>query len=150
MTGTLEAIYRKRVSRGPMDSLDRAELEPGAGLVGNADRRTRRQVTLIEAERWEDVCAELGAPHLDPRLRRANLLVRGVRLAESRGRVLKVGSARVLVHGETRPCRLMEDAHPGLQRTLEPEWRGGVYAEVVEGGPIAVGDPVEWDLPAPS
>ena len=61
MTGTLEAIYRKRVRRGPMDPLERAELRPGDGLVGNADLRTRRQVTLIEAERWEDVRAELGA-----------------------------------------------------------------------------------------
>jgi MOSC domain-containing protein YiiM len=145
MTGTLEAIFRKRVSRGPMDALDRAELKPGDGLVGNADLRTRRQVTLIEAERWEDVRAELGERDLDPRLRRANLLVRGVPLAESRGRVLRVGPTRVLIHGETRPCRLMEDAHPGLQRALEPDWRGGVYAEVVEGGPIAVGDRVEWE-----
>jgi MOSC domain-containing protein YiiM len=128
-----------------MDALDRAELKPGDGLVGNADLRTRRQVTLIEAERWEDVRAELGERDLDPRLRRANLLVRGVPLAESRGRVLRVGPTRVLIHGETRPCRLMEDAHPGLQRALEPDWRGGVYAEVVEGGPIAVGDRVEWE-----
>lgn len=145
MTGTLEAIYRKRVSRGPMDPLDRAELAPGDGLVGNADLRTKRQVTLIEAERWEDVRTELGVPDLDPSLRRANLLVRSVGLAESRGRVLRVGPARLLIHGETRPCRLMEDAQPGLQAALGPEWRGGAYAEVLEGGPIAVGDLVEWE-----
>ena len=143
--GRLEAIYRKRMRRGPMDSLEQGELKPGDGLVGNADLRTKRQVTLIESELWERVREELGVPDLNPRLRRANLLVRGVSLEGSRGRVLRIGPARILVHGETRPCRLMEDEHPGLQAALDPEWRGGVYAEVVEGGPIAVGDPVRWE-----
>ncbi len=144
-TGTLEAIFRKRVRRGPMDPLEAGELAPGDGLVGNADLRTKRQVTLIEAELWERVREELGEPDLDPRLRRANLLVRGIGLAESRGQVLEVGPARLLIHGETRPCKLMEDAHPGLQAALDPEWRGGVYAEVLEGGPIRVGDRVAWE-----
>jgi MOSC domain-containing protein YiiM len=144
-SGRLEAIFRKRMRRGPMDSLESGELVPGDGLVGNADLRTKRQVTLIEAELWQRVRDELGVPDLDPRLRRANLLVRGVPLAQSRGRVLRVGPARLLIHGETRPCTLMEDGHPGLQAALDPEWRGGVYAEVLEGGPIAVGDPVGWE-----
>jgi MOSC domain-containing protein YiiM len=144
-SGRLEAIFRKRMRRGPMDSLESGELVPGDGLVGNADLRTKRQVTLIEAELWQRVRDELGVPDLDPRLRRANLLVRGVPLAQSRGRVLRVGPARLLIHGETRPCTLMEDGHTGLQAALDPEWRGGVYAEVLEGGPIAVGDPVGWE-----
>lgn len=148
--GSLEAIFRKRMRRGPMDALPSAELVPGDGLVGNADLRTKRQVTLIEAELWQRVRDELGVPDLDPRLRRANLLVRGVPLAESRGRVLRVGPARLLVHGETRPCKLMEDGHPGLQAALEPEWRGGVYAEVLDGGPIAVGDEVSWEASEPA
>lgn len=147
-TGRLEAIFRKRVRRGPMDSLESGELVPGDGLVGNADLRTKRQVTLIEAELWERVREELGEPDLDPRLRRANLLVRGIGLAESRGQVLEVGPARLLIHGETRPCKLMDDAHPDLQAALDPEWRGGVYAEVIDGGPIRVGDPVAWGEPA--
>jgi MOSC domain-containing protein YiiM len=144
-SGTLEAIFRKRMRRGPMDSLESGELAPGDGLVGNADLRTKRQVTLIEAELWQRVRDELGVPDLDPRLRRANLLVRGVPLAQSRGRVLRVGPARLMIHGETRPCTLMEDGHPGLHAALDTEWRGGVYAEVLEGGPIAVGDPVGWE-----
>lgn len=148
--GRLEAIFRKRARRGPMDALEAGELVPGDGLVGNADLRTKRQVTLIEAELWERVREELGEPDLDPRLRRANLLVRGIGLAESRGKVLEVGPARLLIHGETRPCKLMDDGHPGLQAALDPEWRGGVYAEVLDGGPIRIGDPVAWAVPDPS
>lgn len=150
MSGKLEGIFRKRVRRGPMDSLERAELRPGDGLVGNADLRTKRQVTILDADLWDRVREELGEPDLDPRLRRANLLVRGVSLAGSRGRVLRLGATRVLIHGETTPCRLMDDAYPGLQEALRPDWRGGVYGEVLEGGPIAVGDPVDWDVPDPS
>jgi MOSC domain-containing protein YiiM len=129
-----------------MDPVSRAELVAGHGLTGDANAtRTKRQVTLIEADLWDQVRAELGEPELDPGLRRANLLVRGLSLAESRGRVLAIGPARVLVHGETRPCRLMEDTRPGLQAALDPDWRGGVYAEVLAGGPIQVGDEVAWD-----
>lgn len=145
MTGTIEAIWRKRAHRGPMDPVDRAELVTGEGMAGNADVRTKRQVTLIEAEAWEAVRDALGAPDLDPGLRRANVLLRGVRLADSRSRVLRLGGARIRIHGETRPCRLMDDAHPGLQEALRPPWRGGAYGVVLEGGPIAVKDSVEWE-----
>jgi MOSC domain-containing protein YiiM len=36
----------------------------------------------------------------------------------------------------------MERARAGLKAALGPDWRGGVYGEVIEGGDIAVGDPV--------
>lgn len=145
MTGVIEAIWLKRARRGPMDPVDRAELLTGEGLAGNADVRTKRQVTLLEAEEWETVRAALDVPGLDPRLRRANLLLRGIRLADSRSRILRLGPARIRIHGETRPCRLMDDAHPGLQEALRPPWRGGAYGVVLEGGPIAVGDPAAWE-----
>ena len=39
----------------------------------------------------------------------------------------------------------MDEAQPGLRAALEADWRGGVYAEVLNDGEIAVGDTVEWD-----
>jgi MOSC domain-containing protein YiiM len=89
---------------------------------------------------------QLGAD-LDPSTRRANLMVRGVRLADTRGRVLRVGGARVRIYGETRPCERMEEALPGLRAAMSPGWRGGAFGEVLEGGPVAVGDPVRWEEP---
>ncbi len=142
-THVLEAIWIKRVRRGPMDARERALAIAGRGLEGNADQGGRRQVTILSADRWAEVRRELGA-EVDPRLRRANLFVRGVELAESRGRVLGVGPCRILIRGETRPCNLMEESHPGLQRALEPDWRGGAYGELLDDGEIAVGDPVGW------
>lgn len=142
--GVLDAIWVKRMKRGPMDGAAHAALVAGRGLVGNVEQGGRRQVTLLEAEAWAAVIAEVGAA-LPPSARRANLLLRGVRLARTRGRVLRVGSCRLRVFTEVPPCRIMDDVHPGLQNAMRRDWRGGVAAEVVVGGGIAVGDAVRWD-----
>jgi MOSC domain-containing protein YiiM len=142
----LEAVWVKRMKRGPMDAVQAAVLEAGQGLAGNANRGGRRQVTIISRERWDAVCRALGH-QLDPVLRRANLMVSGIDLVRSRGRILRVGATRLRINGETRPCWQMEEAHPGLQAAMEPEWGGGAFAEIVTGGEVRVGDPVAWDLP---
>jgi MOSC domain-containing protein YiiM len=133
-----------------MDPVARAQLDD-RGLVGNANRGGRRAVTLIERETFERVRlptlrvgARLGSA-AEPVMRRANLMVSGVRLAGSRGRVLTIGRARIRIGGETRPCERMDEALPGLRAALEPDWGGGVYGTVLEGGEIAVGDPVAWE-----
>lgn len=160
MSGKLEQIWLKRAKLGPMDPHPSGRLVEGRGLDGNADQGGRRQVTVIEAERWADALAEVGrtqgreggggdhgAPGLDPATRRANLLVSGLSLAESRGQVLHIGGCRLLIHGETRPCERMEQAQTGLKAALGSDWRGGVYGEVIEGGEIEIGDPVALEAP---
>ena len=126
-----------------MDPVSRALLEPGRGLRGNANRGGRRQVTVISAERWDEMMATLGAS-LSPARRRANLLVSGLDLERTRGRLLRIGPALLRVNGETRPCEQMEEAVTGLQAVMAERWGGGVFAEVVEGGEIAVGDQLGW------
>jgi MOSC domain-containing protein YiiM len=144
VTGTLEAIWLKRAHRGVMDAVRQATLVEGRGLEGNVDRSRRRQVTILAREAWSAALADLGAD-VDPSARRANLLISGLTLAATRGRVLRVGDARLLVGGETRPCERMDEAHAGLQAALSPDWRAGVFAEVLHGALVRVGDPVEWD-----
>jgi MOSC domain-containing protein YiiM len=139
----LEAIWIKRYRRGPMDPAPGARLVAGRGIVGNANQGGKRQVTIIAHEAWDEVTRELAAA-VPPQIRRANLFVSGVELANTRGRVLRIGSCRLRVHGETKPCWQMEEAHAGLQSALQPKWRGGVFAEVLDDGEIAVGDPVAW------
>ena len=140
--GRVERIWIKRFRRGPMDSVPEAELVTDRGIIGNANQGGRRQVTVIEQEAWEDLMTSLGAA-LDPSTRRANLMLSGVPLKKTRGRVLLIGKCRLEILGETKPCERMEEALSGLKSAMYPEWRGGVFASVAVGGVIKVGDVVE-------
>ena len=142
-TATLTGIFIKRAHTGPMDEASSAVLDE-KGLVGNANRGGFRPITLMSKERWEEVTEEVGAA-LGPQVRRANLLLSGIDLENSRGKVLRVGPCRLRIGGETRPCELMEEAASGLQKAMQSRWGGGVYATVIDAGPIAVGDAVMWD-----
>jgi MOSC domain-containing protein YiiM len=144
MDGRIEAIWIKPAHRIPMRRVESGQLVAGRGLEGNVDRSRRRQVTLLEAENWERCVSELNAT-TDPAARRANILVRGVRLAHTRGKVLRIGSARLEIGGELTPCERMDEALAGLQNALRTEWGGGAFAQVLESGPVAVGDVVSWE-----
>ena len=115
--GQLVAIFLKRFHGGPMDPQKSADLLPGSGIRGNADRGGRRQVTLVSLERWEELMNQVGKD-LGPSARRANLVLSDVNLENSRGQVLRIGSSRLRIGGETRPCEQMEQAAPGLQRAM--------------------------------
>lgn len=140
----LEAIWVKRVRRGPMDPVREARLVAGRGLVGSANQGGRRQVTILERAAWEAAVREAGGD-VPPVARRANLLVDGIHLARTRGRVLRVGAVRLRILGETKPCERMEEALPGLRAAMYPDWRGGAFAEVLDDGAIVVGDVVRWE-----
>lgn len=138
----IEALWLKRVRRAPMIPVESLELN-SAGIVGGADRSRRRQVTIIEAGAWDRCVADLGAD-VDPSVRRANVLVSGITLEKTGGRILQLGEIRLLIGGEVTPCIKMEQAVPGLQQAMKPEWRGGVFAQVLTEGVIKVGDSVSW------
>jgi MOSC domain-containing protein YiiM len=141
--GRVERLWVKRARRGLMDARDSIELVAGRGVAGSANQGGRRQVTLLEREVWESLMRELGSD-ADPAARRANVLVSGIDLRASRGRVLRLGTARVRVAGEVKPCERMEEAVPGLRAAMYPDWRGGAFAQILDGGVVTVGAAVAW------
>jgi len=127
-----------------MDPVEEGTLVAGGGLEGSADQGGRRQITLIEEEVWAAVMGQLAAD-ADPSSRRANLMVSGIALRDSRERTLLVGSTRIRVNGELKPCERMDEAVPGLSRLLESDWKGGAYGAVIEGGRVRIGDEVRFE-----
>lgn len=142
MPGRLAAIHLRPSARTPAKAVASAEAATGRGLKGDHASGGNRQITLMNREAWADCCAELDAPHLEPRGRRANLLVEGIPLASSIGRQIAIGPCLIDVIAELKPCRLMDDFQPGLQKALKPDCRGGVYGKIVRGGSLKIGNAV--------
>jgi MOSC domain-containing protein YiiM len=144
VSGRVEALWTKRAHRGAMDAHDEVVCVAGKGIKGSTGRSSTRQVTIIAKEQWEAMMQELGAA-VEPAARRANIMVSGVTLTLSRGKVLRLGDVRVRIRGETRPCERMDEALPGLRTAMDPEWRGGAFGEMLDDGRLAVGDAATWE-----
>ena len=101
-----------------------------------------RAVTLIEQEAVDAVLAETGIDLREGRSRR-NVVTSGVRLNDLNGRKFRIGES-VVVRGARlcAPCRHLERlVGPGTYDALLG--RGGLRADVVQGGIVRVGDGIE-------
>ena len=120
----------------PVDSVAAIE---GCGLEGDRhfraeDQRSGGAITLIEAEALEDV--GLSGPQS-----RRQVVVRGVRLNDLVGRRFKVGEIECLGVELCEPClHLQTLTRPGIIDDLLH--RGGLNADLLTSGTIAVGDTV--------
>jgi MOSC domain-containing protein YiiM len=141
--GELVAIARKGQSRAPMEVMGSVLVTQEDGIAGDhcGRRPKNRQVTVMSADVWDVVCAELGA-EIAWTTRRANLLVRGVELPKRAGVKLSIGALELEVGMETAPCERMDEQHQGLTAALQPDWRGGVACRVLNDAEIRIGDPV--------
>ena len=137
-------IFIRPQRKASMQEVASREIFVGTGLDGDHFKSGSRQVTLLGKEAWDEVCTDLGTL-IDPITRRANLLIEGIDLEDSKDRTLLIGQdIQIKITGETKPCRLMDDAHPGLKDALKPAWRGGAFGEVLQGGTVHVGDSIRY------
>ena len=138
-------IARRAKPKAIMEPVKQVAISLAAGVQGDARGKPgKRQVTVLSADVWSEVCSSLGV-ELDWSMRRANLLVDGIRFSvQDVGRRLAVGGTVLEVRCECDPCHRMDQVHPGLRKALEPEWRGGVCCTVVKEGVVQIGDAVDW------
>ena len=148
--GRVEAIFLAAAPGAGTFPVDAVEAKPGRGLEG--DRKfvppggparepgAGQDLTLIEAEAVEGLRADTG---IDLGLggSRRNVVTRDVALNDLVGRRFRVGGAECLGVELCEPCRHLERlTEPGVLRGLVH--RGGLRADVVSGGTVAVGDAV--------
>jgi MOSC domain-containing protein YiiM len=102
-----------------------------------------RNLTLIEAEALEGMLEDTGV-ELSAAESRRQVLTRGVRLNELVGRRFTVGEVECVGEEWCEPCDHLQGlTRPGVLRGLVH--RGGLRADILSGGRIAVGDKVEED-----
>jgi len=137
VAGVVEAI-----TIGPSHALapvDFVRAVAGCGLEGDRHFRPDGQrpggaLTLIEAEALDDV-------NLSGAQSRRQVVVRGVRLNDLVGRRFTVGSVECLGVELCEPClHLQKLTRPGIIDDLVH--RGGLNADILTTGTIAVGDEV--------
>ena len=135
----VEAIHIGPHKGGELSPVDVVRAFAGKGLEGDRKFYARgakpgRALTLVEAEVVEDV-------DLPPGGTRRQVTVRGVRLNELVGKRFKIGGVECVGVELCEPClHLQSLTRPGIIADLTH--RGGLNADILTDGTIAVGNTV--------
>jgi MOSC domain-containing protein YiiM len=130
--------------RAEMIVVPEAQLVAGRGVVGDRYQRLdgERQITLISEENLRAIADFLGqGPPIAPEHVRRNIVVAGINLLALKDQRFRVGEAVLETSGECHPCSRMEEIL-GVGGYNAMRGQGGITARVIEGGRVAVGDPV--------
>jgi MOSC domain-containing protein YiiM len=149
--GELVGIFLVEHKADDLQPVDRIEAIPGRGLVGDRYFLQQgsfsnkpgpdREVTLIEMEALDALYRECDI-RLQPSQARRNLVTRGVPLNHLVGKDFTVGT--VVLHGIRlcEPCGHLEKlTYSGVNKGLCH--RGGLRANIVEGGILRPGDRIQ-------
>jgi MOSC domain-containing protein YiiM len=135
----VEAIHLGAAQAAELWAVDSDRAVAGKGLEGDrhfheGGAPTGQALTLVEAEVVEDAGLRSGGT-------RRQLTVRGVRLNELVGKRFKVGDVECYGVELCEPClHLQSMTRPGIIADLTH--RGGLNADILTDGTIAVGDAV--------
>jgi MOSC domain-containing protein YiiM len=150
MAGSVESIFIAAEAEAATRPVDKVHAVAGQGLEGDRyfagggtffeQRKPGQDITLIEAEAIEGLAREKGI-ELGPGEARRNVVTRGIGLNQLVGRRFTVGEVECVGQRLCDPCSHLERlTKPGVLKGLVN--RGGLRADVVTGGRIAVGDAV--------
>ena len=136
------SIHVAKASRLPMQEKASVVVEAGRGIVGDRYHGTRhRHVTVQSGESLDEAAAVFGAV-VPSGLTRRNLTISGAEVPREPGSLLRIGDVLLEAVRVAAPCKLLDDTiGRGAQEALRR--RGGTVFRVLEGGTVAVGDPVE-------
>lgn len=151
--GRVESIHIASLAETPMRGLGEIRAIAGLGLEGDryasgtgsysTKPKPGRQLTLVEAEAIEALERDLGLA-LAPGETRRNLMTRGVALNHLVGREFTVGEVRLRGFELCEPCASLARMTGKPQILPGLIHRGGLRAEILEGGVIRVGDEVRF------
>ena len=138
MPGSVEAINLAAVESELPQPVDAVEVT-AEGVVGDRYGKAR-DLTLIEVEALEGLREDTGI-ELSAAESRRQVLTRGIRLNDLVGKRFTVGGVECVGQELCEPCNHLQGlTQQGVLRGLVH--RGGLRADIVSGGRIAVGDEV--------
>lgn len=142
--GKVDWIGTSSGSRAEIQTRDSIRIVTG-GVEGDhhcrPKRKSKRQVTLIQAEHIRVVEAILGRGKIDPSLLRRNIVVSGINIAALKYQTFRIGTAVLEGSGNCPPCsRMEENLGPGGYAAMLAH--GGITAVVVTEGVVSLGDTV--------
>jgi hypothetical protein len=142
-TGSVAAVLVAAEAESPLARVDAAEAVAGRGLKGDryyegagtfSGPGAGYELTLVEAE-------ELDALGLPWEQARRNIVTRGMALNPLVGHRFRIGDVECIGRRLCEPCAHLEKlSGPGILRPLVH--KGGLRADILAGGEIAVGDEV--------
>jgi MOSC domain-containing protein YiiM len=149
-SGLVEAIYLGAKPHEALRSVEGVRAVAGQGLEGDRyfkgegtfykPAKEGQDLTLIEAEAIDGLSSENGI-ELEPGEARRNVVTRGVALNDLVGRRFRVGDVECVGRRLCDPCSHLESlTQPGVLKGLAN--RGGLRADILRDGWIAVGVPV--------
>ncbi len=149
--GRLAAIQIASAPGVSMASVEEIEAVAGRGMAGDrcasgegtfqqGHVEADQQVTLIEQEAIEGAAREYDQSISFADTRR-NLLTSGVPLNHLVGKDFRVGEVLIRGHRLCEPCGYLEKL-TGIEVKRSLKHRGGLRAEILEGGVLRVGDRV--------
>ncbi len=146
--GRIYSINLSAAKGVPKQGAPLARLVKGRGIEGDAHAGTDiRQVSLLDIEsirgQIADAKARKASVEIRPGVYAENLTTEGLALADLKiGDLLRVGTKAVIrISKIGKECHSRCAIYRQVGDCIMP--RKGVFAEVLEGGEIAVGDPIE-------